>query len=127
MSTRWSFYSFDRPRWDAIFGGGLEGAEDQVIQAVIWDRSVRRDEQVLIRLAQTIVSSGISYRGLSAEEADDLDAIIVGFFCPEGRQDLLGYDNESPDGLSMAVVDELVDRAAQLLGEAIAGVPVRGR
>jgi hypothetical protein len=64
MSTRWNFYSFGRPRWDAIFGGGLQGAEDQVIQSVIWDRSVRSDEQVLIRLAQTIVNSGMhGHRG----------------------------------------------------------------
>jgi hypothetical protein len=113
MSAGWSFYSFSGPRWDAVFGGGLQGAEDQVIQSATWDRSVRNDEQVSIRLARTIVRSGISYRGLSAAEADELDAIIAGFFCPEGLEDLLGYDYESPDGVSMAVVNALVDRSAQ--------------
>ena len=112
MSTRWSFYSFGKPRWDAIFGGGLQGAEHQVIQSATWDRSYSNDEQMSIRLAQTIVRRGISYRGLSAKEADELDAIIAGFFCTEGLEDLLGYDCESPDGLSMAVVDALVDRSA---------------
>jgi hypothetical protein len=115
MSSRWSFYSFSKPRWDAIFGGGLQGAEDEIVQSATWDRSAGNDEQVSIRLAQTIVRRGISYRGLSAAEADELDAIIAGFFCPEGLEDLLGYDYESPDGLSMVVVDALVDRSAQSL------------
>jgi hypothetical protein len=87
MSTRWSFYSIARQRWDAIFGGGLQGAEDHVIQSVTWDRTIWKDEQVPIRLAQKIVRKGVSYSGLSAQEADHLDAIIVGFFCPEGLQD----------------------------------------
>jgi len=118
MSARWSFYSFSRPRWDAIFGGGLQAAEDQVIQSATWDRNVRNDEQVSIRLARMIVRSGISYRGLSVAEADELDAIITGFFCPEGLEDLLGHDYESPDGLSMAVVNALIDRSAQPLEQA---------
>jgi hypothetical protein len=121
VSTRWSFYSFSKPRWDAIFGGGLQGAEDQVIQSATWDRSASNDQQMSIRLAQTIVRRGISYRGLSAKEADELDAIIAGFFCTEGLEDLLGYGCESPDGLSMAVVDALVDRSAPSLETASQG------
>jgi hypothetical protein len=118
MSTRWNFHSFAGPRWDAVFGGGLPGAEDHVIQSVTWDRTIWKDEQVPIGLAQTIVRNGISYDGLSAQEADLLDAIIVGFFCPEGLEDLLGLEYESPDGLSMAVVEALVERAAEASREA---------
>src|SRR5215467_7238369 len=111
MSSQWYFYSFSKERWDAIFGGGLEGAEEKVIQSVTWDRGAWNDERVPIRLAQTIVKKGISYDGLSARQAEYLDKVITGFFCPEGLEDLLRYEPESPEGLSTSIVNALVDRA----------------
>jgi hypothetical protein len=39
-----------------------------------------------------------------------LDTIVMGFFCPEGLEECLGFEYESPDGLHLSVVKELIAR-----------------
>jgi hypothetical protein len=119
MPMNWSFYSLSKERWDAIFGGGLDGAEAEVVQSATWDEDAfsKSERQVVARLARSIVRNGISYTGLSRSEARLLDDIIQGFFCPEGLKDLLGFEYESPDFVSMSLVETLLARSAHLRHE----------
>lgn len=112
MSIAWSFYSFDWSRWQSIFGGGGEDAERCVVESVTWDEGIYKDVDAAVRIARQIVASGLSYEGLSPPEAKTLDKIVAGFFCPEGLEECLGFEYESPDGLSLNIVNELIARRA---------------
>jgi hypothetical protein len=37
VSMFWQYFSFRQERWDAIFGGGLPGAERHVVASATWD------------------------------------------------------------------------------------------
>ena len=37
MGSGWTIMSFDWSRWDAIFGGGFPGAEQKILDEVLWD------------------------------------------------------------------------------------------
>src|SRR5262245_4084053 len=37
VSSFWQYFSFRQERWDAIFGGGLPGAERHVVASAVWD------------------------------------------------------------------------------------------
>lgn len=114
MTVAWSFYSFSKDRWDAIFGGGLEGAEAAVVQSATWDEDAwpEADREPRVRIARRIVRNGISYAGLSRKERELLDEMFLGFFCPEGLEELLGFEYESPDFVRMVLVDAVLARVA---------------
>lgn len=116
MSMNWSFYSFSKERWHAIFGGGLDGAEAEVVQSATWDEDAYSESKrkVMARLARSIVRNGIIYAGLSRSEARLLDGMIQGFFCPEGLKELLGFEYESPEFVRMSLVETLLARSARL-------------
>ena len=110
MSIMWSFCSFDWSRWQSIFGGDTEEAKRSVVESVTWDDGVYADPDAAVRIAQKLVTSGFSYEGLSPPEEKMLDKIVNGFFCPEVLEECLGFEYESPDGLHISVVKELIAR-----------------
>ena len=107
----WDFYSFSWERWSGIFGGGLSGAAEQVVESATWDVGACKDLAVVERIARDIVANGLSYEGLSEDEQTVLDNIVTGFFCPEGLEELLGFEYESDEGIHPSCTDMLIDRA----------------
>jgi hypothetical protein len=110
LSIMWSFYSFDWSRWQSIFGSGTEDAKRCVVESVTWDEGGYEDPDAVVRIARQIVTRGFSYEGLSPAEANMLDKAVMGFFCSEGLEECLGFAYESPDGLHLSVVKELIAR-----------------
>ena len=135
MSSFWQYFSFPRERWDAIFGGGLPGADRHVVASATWDdlptwddegtefpdpsddldayldAVYRQASEHVVSMARRICTLGISYDGLDKREAAELDSMIVGFFCIEGLEALLQYKIEHWNGLHAVVVAELLSRA----------------
>lgn len=109
MSYLWHFKSFSWTKLDGIVGGGDSSHEQLVVEAVTWDDW--GDMEVVERLARVLVRSGPSYDRLSSEEASVMDGLISMLFCPEGLEEELEIEYESPDGLHPSVVKELLDRA----------------
>lgn len=92
MSRHWVLKSFDRARWDEIFGGGMPGSEQMILDAMLWDNDGYFDDtdelgpgpsrdQVLAtnegqearRLASHLADRGFTYDGLDAAQAVLLD------------------------------------------------------
>jgi len=109
MSYLWNFKSFSWPKFEAIVGSGDSSHEQLVVEAVTWDDW--GDMDVIERLARVLVRSGPSYDSLSSEEATDMDDLVSMLFGPEGLEEELEIEYESPDGLHPSVVKELLDRA----------------
>ena len=82
-----------------------------MVESVTWDEGAYTDLDAAERIARQIVANGLSYKGLSPAEAKTLDKIVTGFFCPEGLEECLGFEYESPDGLHLNVVKELIERS----------------
>jgi hypothetical protein len=131
MSMSWQYFSFNEQRWRDLFGGGSSHAERTVICSAVWDAFCDEDlpdreehfEQYVdalvdlaprktVELCKKICKDGISYVGLPADEAALLDQIVVGFFCPEGLEDALGYSYEHRNGLRSDVIEALRTRAS---------------
>src|SRR5262245_13397541 len=135
VSSFWQYFRFRQERWDAIFGGGLPGAERHVVASAVWDDMpawdnegnefpdpsddldayldavYRQASEHVVSMARRICTLGISYDGLDKREAAELDSMIVGFFCIEGLEALLQYKIEHWNGLHAVVVAELLSRA----------------
>jgi hypothetical protein len=125
MGMFWQYFSFDENRWNDIFGGGNPRAIKRVISSAVWDSveeelpefesSPEEYYDALVKyapnriknLSESICKNGISYDYLPPEDCELLDRMIVGFFCPEGLEDLLGYTYEHREGLSSKALHEL--------------------
>ncbi|MCE9555666.1 MAG: hypothetical protein K8T91_20140 [Planctomycetes bacterium] len=109
MSHLWSFQSFAQPKLDALVGSGDAEAEKAVIEGVTWDEW---GDMVMIEgLARNLVRSGANYEGLTSKESKTLDEIIAMLFSPEGLEERLEVEYESPDGVHPAVIQELLNRS----------------
>ena len=91
MGSGWTIMSFDRSRWDAIFGGGFPGAEQKILDDLLWDtdgyfdddgvRPAPNREQLLASpkgqqaraLASHLARNGFTYHGLSVSQSAMLD------------------------------------------------------
>lgn len=109
MSYMWNFYSFSSLKFDAIAGSGDAGHEELIVDAVTWDDW--GDMEAIERLAKAFVRSGPSYDTLSKDDASIMDGLIAMLFSPEGLEEELEIEPESPDGLHPSVVDEMIRRA----------------
>src|SRR6185295_15464579 len=128
MGMFWNYRSFPRERWKRIFGGGAEEAVKHVLASYMWDRLdgtepdfdsdregwlkavVHQAPQHIVELAGDICRSGFSYRNRSKEEAALLDDMMVGFFSPEGIEDLLEAEYVGGDGIKAFILEELLAR-----------------
>ena len=126
MGSGWYIKTFDRRRWDDIFGGGMPGAEQKILDALLWEEDGYLDddpdgpnrEQVLASrkgrraktLAGHLVTTGFTYRGLDRACALLLDRFGATLWSPEGLADDLDVKRYSPDFVSMTMVEELLHR-----------------
>lgn len=110
MSIRWSFCSFDQARWDAVFGSKLPEMEQAIIDATTWDLDEEEDIELRKKIAHHICEYGLSYDGLTSEEADELDQMVSDFFTGEGLEEVLALEYESPECLAMSDVTTLIER-----------------
>lgn len=130
MAAFWQFFSFEQQRWDAMFHGGLPTAERWIAAAMCWDDfeedppDVHEDPQGYLDAAWALASpevrqeahelanGGPVYCGLDAAAASRLDAIVTGFFAPEGLWEVLGGTLETADiGIAQRAMMELLSRA----------------
>ena len=129
MGAFWQLFSFEQRRWNALFDGGVPDAKEQFAASATWDhvdgdlpdpeKEPKRYLEALwkaarpmvVEMAEHMARNGISYRGLTPDKAALLDAMVVGFFCPEGLKSLLHYTVEHRHGLSPRAVSELLSRS----------------
>ena len=128
MGSFWQLFSYEPQRWNAIFSGEVPAAKKHLV-AGIWDGGEVElpDPEVdpigylnglwetappsTAELAERITSNGISYQGLSGEQANVLDSMVVAAFTHEGLEPLLNSSVEQADaGLALREIDELLSR-----------------
>ena len=105
MSYAWSFHSFSRDEFERLFGGSTPDEIDGFVEFA----GAELDAETLARATLT---SGISYAGLDADDAQTLDEIVKLAFSPEGFDETLVLNHLSPDGLHPTVIKELISRSA---------------
>lgn len=113
MSAEWSFYSFRYERFEKLFGGGSE-SEEQALVDIITDEAYYDfdDPEMAEEVARRAIREGLSYQGADEESRDVLDCIPSAVL--KDSDTLVEYVNaggESPQGLHINVVSELLDRA----------------
>lgn len=140
MVSLWQIYSFDRSKWDAVFGGGLPGAEQKVIDAMLWENEGYFDgeaddlqpgpyrEEVLASqegrearaLASHLTRNGFTYSGLDANQSEALDRFACTMWTPEGiPAELDARLHGSPAG---GEVSELITRAGHARSAPLQGL-----
>jgi hypothetical protein len=127
------FKSFDRARWDAIFGNRAAGAEQKIVDAMLgWeegyfdgsdelrpgydrDRILSSAEGKAAReLAAHLVNKGFKYDSLSESQSVQLDTFGCLMWAPEGLGNALDAKQLSLSWLTSRTVAELLFRAGQL-------------
>lgn len=129
MSAFWQYFSFPQARWTALFDGSRPDASRRLVASAYWesvegavpdpeadpagylDAVYQQAPSALRDLAGRLSTRGFDYAGATPAEARRLDSMVVGFFCPEGLEDVLGYRIEGTDGLASRAVDELLARS----------------
>lgn len=143
MGAFWQYYSFPKPRWDALFDGTMPGAAAELVASAYWEKAegdlpdpdedragylaaVGAQAPAELRdLAGRLARAGFDYAAASPAEARRLDQLVCGFFCPEGLEPVLGYRIEGGDGLAQAALDELLGRASAWSGGGFLGFGAR--
>jgi len=129
MGAGWWMKTFDRTRWDAIFGGGLPGAEQKILDALLGevegyfdgsdelgpgpDRErilASQEGQEAMTLASHLARNGFTYDGLDRAQSRRLDDFARTICAPEALGDALDVRWYSPDLLGWGQVSELLDR-----------------
>jgi hypothetical protein len=153
MGSGWMIKTFERARWDEIFGAGTSVAEQKILDAMLWEEDgyfdpdavelrpgLQREEvlasiegQAALFLAQRLARSGLTYEGLEPPEAIRLDEFVAVI----GASESLGHELEvkwhSPDFFPKGGVAELVGRSGNsrswvsrlLMGRQPTRVPLR--
>ncbi len=112
MSYNWAFYSMPYQTFNKVVGGGDPDIETRAIEAVTWEKLYKGDdEQIVCRLARSVIRNGIDYALLHEKEALMLDEVVRALFSSEGLAEDLELDPESPDGLHPSIVEELLSAA----------------
>jgi len=118
--------TFDRARWDDIFGAGTSVAEQKILDAMLWDEEGYFDpdaeelrpgpqwDQVLASMegrAALVLARRLAYEGLTPPKAIRLDEFVAAMGS-EGLGDELDVEWHSPHFFPMWSVADLVDRTA---------------
>jgi hypothetical protein len=126
MGYGWELKTFDRVRWDAIFGSGLPGAEQKIQDALLWEEEGYLDdtdpslpgwdrEQILAShtgrqataLASHLCRNGFTYDGLDATQSERLDHFGYGVCALEllgGDLDARLHSSASPEGIPVGAL-----------------------
>jgi hypothetical protein len=130
MGSGWMIKTFDRARWDRLFGGGDPDAEQKIVDAMLWENDGyfdddaanlqpgpnrdqvlgSREGQQAQTLARHLARTGFTYEGLGAAQQVQLDELGCHLGSPEGLGDELGVQWHSPDFFHQSVASELFDR-----------------
>jgi hypothetical protein len=131
MGSGWVFKSFDRSRWDAIFGSGVPDGEQKIVDAILWDNEgyfdpesdelrpgYNRDKilasakgRAAQELASHLVNKGFTYEGLNITQRVELDEFGCLMWSPEGLAEVLDAQQLSDSWLDLGEVGELLFRA----------------
>jgi hypothetical protein len=123
-------HTFDRAKWDAIFGGGWPEAEQKIVDAQLgeiegyFDGSGRElrpgpdrqeildspEGQAAIVLAAHLVENGFTYDDLGEPQAVMLDDLACTVCAPESLGLFLDIKWHSPDFLGDLTILQLLDR-----------------
>jgi len=149
MSSGWVFTSFDRARWDAIFGSADPKCAQMIVDAMLWEddgyfdgdsdelRPGYNRDKILAsakgkaaqELASHLVSKGFTYEGLNTAQSIQLDEFGSYMWGPEpeGLQAALDAKHLSESWLPTGVVPELLFRAGHRRSlRYLERLPVRG-
>jgi hypothetical protein len=113
LSCEWFFYSFAMDKFRRLFGHGT-GKQEQALVDVVTNRDWYdfEDPELAERVARRAVREGLSYARVSKEEAGVLDCLLEAAIKGPGRLSKdLAAEPESPEGLHINVVEELLRRA----------------
>jgi hypothetical protein len=117
MSYAWSFHSFSIPKFQHYFGHASLQEVEEMVAAATWEEREYGDEEnptdlePIERIVRRVATGGISYAGLSSDDARTLDECIAVLFSPEGLEEQLEIGPESPDGVHPTIIEELLRRA----------------
>src|SRR5215470_2824127 len=154
MGSGWMIKTFERARWDDIFGAGTPVAEQKILDAMLCEEEgyfdpdaipLRPDPQrdqviasiegrAALALARHLARSGVTYEGLAPAEAMRLDEFMALMCAREALGEELEVKWHSPDFLPMWGVAELLGRTGNsrswasrlgLMGRQTTHLPVR--
>lgn len=134
MGSGWVFKSFDRARWDAIFGSGDPEGAQKIADAMLWDddgyfdpdsaelRPGYNRDKILAsakgraarELASHLVSKGFTYEGLGEAQSVQLDKFGCYMWSPECLDEVLDAKQLSDSWLGIGEVGELLFRAGHV-------------
>jgi len=130
MGSGWMINTFERARWDDIFGAGTPVAEQKILDAMLWEEDgyfdpdaeklrpgpqrdqvlASREGRAALVLARHLARSGLTYEGLAPPEAIRLDEFVACMGASEALGDEFEVEWHSPEHFSMEGVAELVGR-----------------
>jgi hypothetical protein len=127
MGSGWWMHTFDRAKWDAIFGSRRTEAEQKIVDAQLWeiegyfdgseelrpgpDRQEILDSpdgQAAIVLAAHLVENGFTYDDLGEPQAVMLDDFACTVCARESLGDFLDIKWHSPDFLGERTILQLL-------------------
>lgn len=108
MSYLWSFHSFSEGAFRKVFGGSSPEQVGEFLRSAASEPGDLNPE--IAPLIRSMLTSGISYEGVSHDAARAMDEVIKFAFSPEGLEAELELEHLSPDGIHPSVIDELVAR-----------------
>ena len=107
---QWIFNSFNPGRFHQLFGKATEGDEKSLLKVVELEMGGAPEDE-FAKLATRLARQGISYTGLNPRDAEAVDQVITIALGSEGLWTELEMEQESAQGLSTKVIDELLKRA----------------
>lgn len=131
MASGWTIKTFDRARWDLVFGGGSAEAEQKMLDAMLWHHDGYFDddadelrpgpnrEKILSTpegrqstgLARHLAHTGFTYEGLDGPQASRLDDFGAHLGGSDELANELDMQWHSPDFYHQSFAVELLDRA----------------
>ena len=85
-----------------------------MVAAATWQERADGDDvdlRPIEEVVRCVATGGLSYSGLTAEQAAMLDQRLMVLFSPEGLEAQLEIEPESPDGVHPSIIEELLQRA----------------
>ncbi|HWB46499.1 MAG TPA: hypothetical protein VG900_13735 [Hyphomicrobiaceae bacterium] len=130
MGSGWMIKTFDRAKWDSLFGSGDPAFEQRLLDSLLWENDGYFDDeagdlqpgpnraQILASqegqragaLARHLTRVGFTYEGLDAAQAVQLDEFGARLASPEALGDDLGVEWHSPDFYHQSCATELCNR-----------------
>lgn len=108
MSYSWSFHSFSDESFGDVFGRSSPQRVGEFLESAAYALGEVSPE--ISHASRSMLTSGISYDGLSPGASRAMDEVVKLAFSPEGLGAELGVEHLSPDGVHPSVIDELVRR-----------------